>query len=97
VAEIDHQRLTIAAVRVHKFPELFVGVGIQLASEAEQLAVGLLLEASSQGDSQSLQVVDGSSPRSVLGRSVGSKFAAAEDATKVRQRRLAIRAAKRAK
>ena len=84
-------------MRGHKFAELFVGVGIQLASEAEQLAVGLLLEASSQGDSQSLQVVDGSSPRSVLGGSVGSKFAAAEDATKMRQRRLAIRAAKRAK
>ena len=97
MAQIDHQRLTIAAVRGHKFAELFVGVGIQLASEAEQLAVGLLLEASSQGDSQSLQVVDGSSPRSVLGRSVGSNFAAAEDATKMRQRRLAIRAAKRAK
>ena len=97
MAEIDHQRLTIAAVRGHKFPELFVGVGIQLASEAEQLAVGLLLEAPSQGHRQSLQVVDGSSPRSVLGRSVESKFAAAEDATKVRQRRLAIRAAKRAK
>lgn len=77
MTEIDHQRLTVSAVRGHKFPELFVGVGIQLAGEAEQLAVGLLLEAPSQGDRQSLQVVDGSSPQSVLGRSVGSKFAAA--------------------
>ncbi len=97
MAEIDQHWPTNAAMRGHKFPELFVGVGIQLSSEAEQLAVSLLLEAPSKGHRQSLQVVDGSSPRSVLGRSVESKFALAEDATKVRQRRLAIRAVKRAK
>lgn len=97
VAEIDHQRLTTASVRGHKFTELFVGIGIELASEAEQLAVSLLFEAPSQRHRQSLQVVDGSSPQSVLGRSVGSKFDPAEDATKVRQRRAAIRAAKRPK
>ena len=50
------------AMGAQKLNKLFVGIGIQLAGETEQLALGLLFKATPQGDRQSLQVVNSSSP-----------------------------------
>ena len=48
MAQIDHQGLPHPAVGGDEVAKLLIGVGIQLAGEPEQLAVGLLLEAPSQ-------------------------------------------------
>jgi hypothetical protein len=43
--------------------ELLVGVGVELACETEQEAVLPLLKSATQGDGESLQIGDRSSPR----------------------------------
>ena len=50
------------AMGAQKFNKLLVGIGVQLASKTEQLALGLLFKATTQGDCQSLQIVNSSSP-----------------------------------
>ena len=62
MGEVDQQGFAVLAMGAQKFNKLFVGVGVQLASETEQLALGLLFKATTQGDRQSLQVVNSSSP-----------------------------------
>ena len=52
-----------AALLTDKCQELLVGIGIQLAREAEQQATGLLLVAAPQGYGQSLQINDRSRPQ----------------------------------
>jgi hypothetical protein len=55
------------AMALNELQKLFIGIGVQLADEAEQLAASLLLEAPAQGDGESMQVVDGSSPQGCSG------------------------------
>ena len=62
MGEIDQQGFAVLAMGAQKFNKLFVGIGVQLAGETEQLALGLLFKATTQGDRQSLQVVNSSSP-----------------------------------
>ena len=62
MGEVDQQGFAVLAMGAQKFNKLFVGIGVQLAGETEQLALGLLFKATTQGDRQSLQVVNSSSP-----------------------------------
>jgi hypothetical protein len=63
MGEVDQQGFfAVMAMGPQKFNKLLVGVGVQLASETEQLALGLLFKATTQGDRQSLQIVNSSSP-----------------------------------
>ena len=66
MGEVDQQGFGVLAMGAQKFNELFVGKGVQLAGETEQLALGLLFKATTQGDRQSLQVVNNSSPPNQL-------------------------------
>lgn len=62
-AQVDHHRLGgLAEVPRDELDELLVRVGVKLAREAEQQALRLLLIAPAEGNGQSLQVGDGSSP-----------------------------------
>jgi hypothetical protein len=64
-AQVDDQRgVAIGAVAADEVGELLVGVGIELACEPEQQALLPAFAASAQGDGQSLQIGDRSSPRS---------------------------------
>ena len=62
MGEIDQQGFDALAMGTQKFNKLFVGKGVRLAGETEQLALGPLFKATTQGDRQSLQVVNSSSP-----------------------------------
>ena len=62
MGEVDQQGFAVLAMGAQKVDKLFVGIGVQLAGETEQLALGLLFKATTQGDRQSLQVVNSSSP-----------------------------------
>ena len=76
MGEIDQQGFDALAMGTQKFNKLFVGKGVQLAGETEQLALGPLFKATTQGDRQfkattqgdrqSLQVVNSSSPPNQL-------------------------------
>lgn len=61
MGQVDQQRFAVLAMGAKKFNKFFVGIGVQLAGETEQLALGLLLKATTQGNRQSLQVVNSSS------------------------------------
>ncbi|NBP40961.1 MAG: hypothetical protein EBV34_21540 [Betaproteobacteria bacterium] len=62
--DIDQQRLRRAgAVIGNEAEELLFGVSVQLAGETEQQTALLLLVAAPQGHGQSLEISDGSSPR----------------------------------
>ena len=64
-AQIDHDgEFRIPSPFGDEIVEVLVGVGVELAGEPEDQAVRLPLAAAAQGDGQSLQVGDGSSPRS---------------------------------
>ena len=64
-AQVDHDgELGIPSPLGDEIVEMLVGVGVELAGEPEDQAVRLPLAAAAQGDGQSLQVGDGSSPRS---------------------------------
>lgn len=62
MGEINEQGFAVLAMGAQKLNKLFVGIGIQLAGETEQLALGPLFKATTQGDRQSLQIVNSSSP-----------------------------------
>jgi hypothetical protein len=82
-AQVDDERQAVAlGPLADEGAELLVGVGVQLADEGEQQTARLPFTASTQGDGQSLQVVDCSSPRIQAGQSVGIVSGAAETATK---------------
>lgn len=56
-AQIDHHRSRRGGqARADELKELLVGVGVELTGEGEQLAPGLLAEATPQGYGQSLKV-----------------------------------------
>jgi|694.fasta_scaffold00659_4 hypothetical protein len=73
--QIDHKRQGVGlAPLADEGAELLIGVGVKLADESEQQAVRLPLAASSQGDGQSLQVGDCSSPRIRVGQKCRERF-----------------------
>lgn len=60
-AQIQHQRLRRAGEVIGDEGEkLLIGVGVELAGEAEQQTAVLLLKATAQRHGQSLQISDGS-------------------------------------
>jgi hypothetical protein len=59
----DHRQIGAFALVGDEIPELLVGVSVELAGEAEQQTTFLPFATPAQGDSQSLQVRDCSSPR----------------------------------
>jgi len=62
-AEVENHGLgSLAEMAADELDELLVGVGVELAREAEQQALGLLLNAPAKRNGQSLQFGDGSSP-----------------------------------
>jgi hypothetical protein len=103
-AQIDHQRQGGSdAMAGDEVGELFVGVGVELAGETEQQALRLAFATPAQGDGQSLQVGDRSSPRSTHGRQCregtpdcGNRNESS-DLAALAQRRCAIRATNLAK
>lgn len=50
LGKVDHQWMAATSMGGDEITELFVGVGVQLAREAKQLAVGLLFKSSTQGN-----------------------------------------------
>ena len=61
LAQIDHQRLGSAGEVIGDEGEkLLLGVGVELAGEAEQQTAVLLLKTTAQRHGQSLQISDGS-------------------------------------
>jgi hypothetical protein len=63
-AEVDHEgQGAFPDVGRDEVAELLVGVGVELTCEAEQEAVLPPIQAAAQGDGESLQIGDRSSPR----------------------------------
>ena len=100
-AEVDHQgQAAPLDLRGHELRKLFVGIGIKLARELEQHALGPPFIAAPQGYRQSLQIVDRSKPLGRIRGKCSERNRQCHNRNRTwakAQRRWAIKSAKRAK
>ena len=100
-AEIDQQgRRGGWNLAANELAELLVGIGVELAGEAEQQSLGQALATTPQGHRQSLQIVDRSNPPGGLRRKCSERNRKCDNRNETwaeAQRRWAISSTKRAK